>query len=96
VAVVVLNAGGGQTGGDGSFECRGPPISSGGGFRPGLVVVECPWWSLVLAVIRECHGFMNPCGLAPRVVAGVGAGWAFVTPAQPIPMTQVHGFCWVV
>jgi hypothetical protein len=30
---------------------------------------------------RECHGFVNPCGLASRVVAGAGAGWVFVTPA---------------
>jgi len=28
---------------------------------------------------RECHGFINPCGLASWVVAG--AGWVFVTPA---------------
>jgi len=31
--------------------------------------------------VRECHGFINPCGLASWVVAGVGAGWVFVTPA---------------
>jgi len=30
---------------------------------------------------RECHRFINPCGLALRVVAGAGAGWVFVTPA---------------
>jgi len=42
---------------------------------------------------RECHGFINPCGLAPRVAAGAGAGWSFVTPAQPVPVTRVPGFC---
>ena len=23
---------------------------------------------------RECHGFVNPCGLVPRVPAGAGTG----------------------
>jgi len=30
---------------------------------------------------RECHGFINPCRLASRVVMGAGVGWVFVTPA---------------
>ena len=38
---------------------------------------------------RECHGFVNPCGLMPRVPAGAGAGCEFVTLAQPVPMTRV-------
>jgi hypothetical protein len=37
--------------------------------------------NMTCASIRECHGFVNPCGLASRVVAGAGAGWVFVTPA---------------
>jgi len=45
---------------------------------------------------RECHGFMNPCRLVSQVVAGAGAGWAFVTPAQPVPMTRVPRFCQLV
>jgi len=38
---------------------------------------------------RECHGFTNPCGLVPRVPAGAGVGWEFVTLAQPVPVTWV-------
>ena len=38
---------------------------------------------------RECHGFVNLCGLVPRVPAGVGVGWDFVTLAQPAPVTWV-------
>jgi len=38
---------------------------------------------------RECHGFVNPCGLMPWVPAGAGTGWEFVTLAQPVPVTWV-------
>ena len=41
------------------------------------------------AAARECHGFVNPCGLVPRVPAGAGTGWEFGTLAQPVPMTWV-------
>jgi len=44
---------------------------------------------LVSHGIRECHGFVNPCGLMPQVPAGAGAGCEFVTLAQPVPVTRV-------
>ena len=40
-------------------------------------------------LVRECHRFINPCGLRPQVCAGMGTGWNVVTLAQPIPITQV-------
>ena len=41
------------------------------------------------AGVRECHGFVNPCGLVPQVPVGAGMGCEFVTLAQPVPMTWV-------
>ena len=38
---------------------------------------------------RECHGFVNLCGLMPQVPAGAGVGCEFVTLAQPVPVTRV-------
>ena len=32
-------------------------------------------------MVRECHRFMNLCGLVSQVVVGVGMGCIFVTPA---------------
>jgi len=48
-------------------------------------------------VVRECHGFVNPCGSTPRVRTGTGTGWGLVTLAQPAPMVRApsghSGFC---
>ena len=43
---------------------------------------------------RECHRFVNPCGLVPWVPVGVGMGWDCVTLAQPIPVTWVWQVWW--
>ena len=40
-------------------------------------------------MIRECHRFVNPCGLRPRVHTGTGTGWDGVTLTQPAPVTWV-------
>ena len=42
---------------------------------------------------RDCHGFMNPCGLRPRAVTGtgMGTGWSLINLAQPVPVRQVAG-----
>ena len=45
-------------------------------------------WSDTDEVVREGHGFVNPCGLRPWVHMGMGTGWGLVTPTQPVPMTQ--------
>ena len=39
---------------------------------------------------RECHGFVNPCGLTPRVHTGMGMGWGLVTLAQPTPALRAR------
>ena len=38
---------------------------------------------------RECHGFVNPCGLGAWVHTGMGTGWDGVTLTQPTPVTRV-------
>ena len=45
--------------------------------------------AIEIVIYRECHGFVNLCGLMPRVPAGAGVGCEFVTLAQPVPMTRV-------
>ena len=57
-------------------------------------VISQPWWCTwggwsLLDMDRECHGFTNPYRLRSRIVTGTGTGWWFITPAKPIPMTQV-------
>ena len=39
-------------------------------------------------VIRECHGFVNPCGCNLWVSAGTGTGWDLVTQAEPMPVRR--------
>jgi len=39
---------------------------------------------------RECHGFVNPCGLTPRVHTGTGTGWGLVTLTQPAPALRAR------
>ena len=42
---------------------------------------------------RECHRFVNPCGLMPRVHTGTGTGWGLVTLTQPAPALRAR---WVL
>jgi hypothetical protein len=52
-------------------------------------VIEDVGYGSLYGVNREWHGFTNPCGLVPRVPAGVGTGCNFVSLAQPAPVTRV-------
>jgi hypothetical protein len=45
-----------------------------------------------LAVLREWHGFSNPCGSQSRVVTGKGVGSKFTTLEKPTPVPRVEGF----
>ena len=46
----------------------------------------------VMLMTRDCHGFINPCGLWVRVGAGAGAGWNFSTLRKPAPASTGSGF----
>jgi len=92
--VEVLNAGQMLRLWGGHFDCGvdddyGLDVSNAGRRFDYGVDVSTMGWTLRLWVDRECHGFVNPCGLVPRVPAGAGTGWEFVTLAQPVPVTWV-------
>ena len=44
---------------------------------------------LSLHTSRECHRFMNLCGLVLWVTVGAGMGCKFATLTQPVPVTWV-------
>ena len=54
--------------------------------------VEIPRENIIKC--RECHRFMNLCGLVPWVTVGVGTGCEFATLTQPVPVTWVWQVLW--
>ena len=44
----------------------------------------------LLIPIRECHGFVSPCGQKSRAHTGTGTGWGSVTLTQPAPVMRAR------